>query len=213
MGAQCFPAIMLLLIMFFMPESPRWLANKGRDTEALEIIAKLRGEGSGDEGSIQEYATITKSIAVEKCLGNGDWSELLVPGIINRLIIAMTLQMCQQLTGINVILYYQGDLLKGMGVNPKDAAIQFTLANDFVNFIATFPGMYLIDRVGRRKLLLCGGIGIAVSHLMVCFFVGNSQGSNHAFYSWGAILSIYMFLFSFAAVFYHLISDLGVTQL
>lgn len=205
MGAQCFPALFLLIMMLFMPESPRWLANQGRDAEALETIAKLRGKDLNDHGTIIEYRGISESIAFEKSCGNGEWSELFGVGLRKRLIIAIILQMWQQWTGINVILYYQGQLLKGMGVNPKDAAIPFTLANDFINFVATFPGMHLIDKLGRKKLLIFGGFGIAFSHSLICIFVGLSQATNFSIYSWGAIISVYFFIFSFASTWGYLI--------
>lgn len=199
MGMQCIPAVLLLVVMFFMPQSPRWLATKDRNAEALDIIARLRSEPANSPGAVAEYKTITDAVEFERTIGNGSWSELMVPGLRNRLFIAMTIQMLQQWTGINVILYYQGALLEGMGISKENAAIPFTLANDFINFIATFPGMYLIERAGRRKLLLVGGFGMGIAHFLVCTFIGLSRSTNHPSLSWGAIFSVYLFFFFFAS--------------
>lgn len=199
MGFQCLPAILLLVVMFFMPYSPRWLATQGRDHEAIEIIAKLRSENVTDIGTLKEYKYISDSVSVEKTVGNGSWSELLVPGLRNRLAIAMLLQISQQLTGINVILYYQTTLLEGMGIDHDAALIPFTLANDFINFVATFPGMFLVDVLGRRKLLLLGGFGMGFAHFLICMFVGVSRLTGVPALSWGAIFSVYLFFFCFAS--------------
>jgi MFS transporter, SP family, sugar:H+ symporter len=199
MGIQCVPAILLLVVMFFMPCSPRWLATKGRDAEAIEIIAHLRSETVNDPGTLAEYKQITDAVEIERSVGNGSWGELLVPGLRNRLALAMLIQMWQQFTGINVILYYQNSLLTGMGIDKDQASIPFTLANDFINFLATFPGMYLVDILGRRKLLILGGFGMGTAHFLVCMFVGLSKSTGIGALSWGAIFSVYLFFFCFAS--------------
>ncbi|KAI8908312.1 sugar transporter [Gorgonomyces haynaldii] len=199
MGMQMAPAVLLLVVMTFMPESPRWLATKSRDGEALATIAKLRAEKITDEASQKEFKHIQQSIEQERLVGNGAWSELFVPGLRNRFWIAVVMQMFQQMTGINVILYYQGSLFTGMGIDPKAAAIPFTIANTFINMVSTIPGMYLIERVGRRKLLLLGGLGMGVAHYLVCTFIGLSKSTGNGALSWGAIFSVYLFFFSFAS--------------
>lgn len=199
MAMQCLPALLLVVVMFVMPESPRWLATRGRDQEAITIIGKLRSETSRDAGTIAEYKIITDSIESERLVGNGSWSELFVPGLRNRLLIAMTLQFWQQWTGINVILYYQSGLLEAMGLSHFAATVQFTLANNVVNFLGTFPGMYLIERLGRRKLLLFGGIGMGLSHLLVFSFLSAKNSTGSFFYSYLAIFSMYLFVLCFSS--------------
>jgi sugar porter (SP) family MFS transporter len=199
MGIQCAPAVLLMIVMFFMPESPRWLALKGRGSEALKVIAKLRSEKPTEEGPLSEFKDISDSIAHEKTIGNGSWGELLTPGIRNRLVIAVLLQTFQQWTGINVILYYQGSLIQGMGFDKDQAQIPFTIANNFINFVATFPGMYLIERLGRRKLLIFGGFLMGLAHFLVSIFVGQQLATGQQAFAWASIFSVYLFFFAFAS--------------
>ena len=204
LAMQCIPALILAIVMFFMPESPRWLAEKGRDSEALAIIARLRSETPTESGVVEEFKEILNGVQYERTVGNGSLKELLTKGIRNRVAIVVVLQFFQQWTGINVILYYQSDLLRGMGLDPDQANIPFTIANNFVNFLATFPGMYLIEKLGRRSLLLYGGIGMGCAHYMICLFINlahkfEKQGGPASIMYYLAIFSVYIFLFSFAS--------------
>ena len=165
LAVQCVPAFALMIFVFFLPESPRWLAEKGRNKEALDIICKLRDAPSSSTVVSEEYDGILRNVEFEKTLGNGSWSELFEVGIKNRLFISIANQIFQQWTGINIFFYFKGDLTKAMGLG-EDGSYYFGLAFTFVNFIVTYPGMYLIDRVGRKKLLMWGGLGMGISLIM-----------------------------------------------
>lgn len=197
LGLQCMPAVALFFIMLFMPKSPRWLAKVGRNDEALKAIAKLVSCKTDHPFVVQEHREILESVQAEKQISEGPWSELFSKEIISRFFIVVVMQAFQQWTGINVIMYYQGVLFDGMGIDRKTAAIPFTLANNFINMVATLPGMYLVDRLGRRKLLIVGAMGMSLSHFLICMF-GNLVKVNQGA-SWGAVLSIYLFLICFAS--------------
>lgn len=205
LAMQCIPALLLAVIMFFMPESPRWLAEKGRDEEALEVIARLRSAPTSDTEVVDEYKEILDGVQFERSVGNGSWSELFTKGLYNRVIITCIIQFFQQWTGINVILYYQSDLLRGMGLDPDQANIPFTIANNVVNCFATFPGMYLIEKLGRRSLLLYGGILMGTAHYLICLFINlahqfeNSGSGPVSLMYYLAIFSVYLFLFAFGS--------------
>jgi len=205
LSMQCIPALLLAVIMFFMPESPRWLAEKGRDEEALQVIARLRSSSTTDNEVVEEYKDILDGVQFERAVGNGSWSELFTKGLRIRVFITVILQLFQQWTGINVILYYQSDLLRGMGLDPDQANIPFTIANNVVNCFATIPGMYLIEKLGRRSLLLYGGIMMGTAHFLVCLFINlahkfEAQGSGPtSIMYYLAIFSVYIFLFAFGS--------------
>lgn len=199
MGMQCIPAIFLLILMSFMPNSPRWLVSQGRNYEALQVISLIRNEKVHNSGTALEFKLICDLVDNEKKAGNGDWSEFFVEGIRNRLSIAVMLQFWQQFTGINVILYYQGSLLTAMGINPKLVQIPFTIANNLVNFLATIPSFYLVDTIGRRNLIIIGGYGMGLLQFSICLFAVLSESTGIKSLNLGAICSIYFFFIFFAS--------------
>ena len=107
----------------------------------------------------------------EARIGSGGWGELRRPGVVNRLAIAVTLQFFQQWTGINVIMYYAADLFAAMGLDAASSRITFVLINSAINWLATYPGMYLVERTGRRPLLIWGGVAMGGSLFAVIGFV------------------------------------------
>ncbi|KAI8809972.1 general substrate transporter [Cladochytrium replicatum] len=198
LGVQTIPGILLTILMFFMPFSPRWLMYKHRDAEALNVLSKIRGEDVNSAEVQAEYNHIKESIAAEEAIGEASWSELFQKGIFNRVLMGFLLQFFQQWTGINVILYYGAIIFSGVGFTPDQTAISLPIANAAVNIIGTFPGMYLIERMGRKKLMVYGGIGMAISHFMVCLFFGLNK-ANPGSLGWGAIIFVYFFILFFSS--------------
>ncbi|KAJ3084961.1 hypothetical protein HK102_000449 [Quaeritorhiza haematococci] len=199
MGMQVIPGSLLVLIIIFMPYSPRWLMSRNRDAEAVQILAKLRASDVNSATVQSEYHDIKAGIELERQIGNADWHELFKRGIFNRVVIAFVLQTFQQWTGINIILYYAGDLFGRMGFGNANSTIGFVIANSFINFIATFPGMYLIERMGRRKLLIVGGFGMGIAHFCVCLFTGLSKNGGSNILAWLAVFSVYAFILFFSS--------------
>ncbi|KAJ3177789.1 hypothetical protein HDU87_004311 [Geranomyces variabilis] len=198
LGMQLIPGVGVVVCNVFMPYSPRWLANRNRDSEAIKILARLRGVSIEDATVQAEFREIKESIEMERQIGTGSWAELLKPGIRNRVVFAVMLQFFQQWTGINFILYYLPNLIVLMGFTHDQADIPFAIANNFVNMVGTFPGMYLVERSGRRALLLWGAISMAFFQLFTCLMVGLSQSHGSGF-SWLAVFSIFGFTLSFAS--------------
>ncbi|KAJ3075817.1 hypothetical protein HK102_005528 [Quaeritorhiza haematococci] len=199
MGMQVIPGSLLVLIIIFMPYSPRWLMSRSRDAEAIQILAKLRASDVNSATVQTEYSDIKAGIELERQVGNADWSELFKRGIFRRVVIAFILQTFQQWTGINIILYYAGDLFGRMGFGNANATVGFVIANSFINFISTFPGMYLIERMGRRKLLIFGGFGMGIAHFGVCLFTGLSKNGGSNVLAWLAVFSVYTFILFFSS--------------
>ncbi|KAI8842472.1 sugar transporter [Chytridium lagenaria] len=202
LGMQVLPAGLLVIAVFFIPLSPRWLAEKGRHEEGQAVIAKLRTRDVNDSEVITEYDGIRQGIEFERRIGTANWSELAKPGIARRVVIGVINQTFQQLTGINVILYYSASIFTNMGFkdasNEFNSVVTFPIANAFINFVATFPGMYAVERYGRKPLLVYGGFVMGLAHALVFAFITGSNNGNSGL-SWGAIFAVYLFLFAFAS--------------
>ncbi|KAJ3214414.1 hypothetical protein HDU67_001701 [Dinochytrium kinnereticum] len=201
-GMQMLPGVLLSLVMLRMPRSPRWLAEKGRHDEGLATIARLRGLNINDRAIEVEYGAIRASIEFERQIGTATWSELFKPGVRRRLIIGIGNQAWQQWTGINVILYYGSELFGQLGFeNIILSSVVFVIINAFINLVSTIPGMWGVERFGRRPLLIWGGVAMMISHLMVFAFgyvSTNFPKKDYYWLSWFAIFGIYGFTISFA---------------
>jgi len=172
------------------------LALKNRLDDSLKVLSRLRGASADSEEVQSEFAEIKAGVDHDHAIGNATWKELLYRDIRPRVVLVIILQFLQQWTGINVILYYAGSLFQEMGFNGADSSTSFVIANAAINFLATFPALYLIERVGRKSLLIYGGMGIALSHILITVCLKASQSNPSA--SWGAIIFVYTFTLSFA---------------
>ncbi|KNE65841.1 hypothetical protein AMAG_19223 [Allomyces macrogynus ATCC 38327] len=164
-------------MLFFLPESPRWLMFRDRETDALAALAKLRQSEQASPAVQEEYKEYKDSIEAERQIGTASWSELRRPGIFNRLVLGVVLQFFQQWTGINAVMYYSSSLFIGMGIPKATATTVNVVVQALVNVLFTLPGMYLIERAGRKKLLVWGGLGMAAFMWGLVLFV-NLFASN-----------------------------------
>ncbi|KAJ3139416.1 hypothetical protein HK101_003643 [Irineochytrium annulatum] len=202
LGMQMLPGTILFSVMLPMPRSPRWLAEKGYHDEGLRTVAKLRGEPESARSVEVEYGQIRAGIEFERQIGTASWSELLRPGVRRRLLIGVVNQFWQQWTGINVILYYAATLFHSMGFSddPKVTGVTFVIINAFINMIATIPGMWGVERFGRRPLLIWGGIAMMACHLVVFTFgtVSSPENFNVRPVAWLAVFGSLLFTMAFA---------------
>jgi len=153
LGIAGLPAMLFLALLFGIPHSPRWLVTKNRINEAGEVLQQLRSESAFDE-----LREITDSIHPEKLAG----SESLFQAKYRRpIFLAVSVAMFNQLAGVNAILYYLNDIFAMAGFGKVSSDLQ-AVAIGAMNLLATFVAMALIDRIGRRMLLLIGSIGLAV---------------------------------------------------
>lgn len=155
-GSGALPAGLLLVLLFFVPESPRWLAKQQRESEALTVLTRVGGPARAR----LELADIKGAIARE----SGSLAQLFRPGMRIVLVIGVTLAVLQQVTGINVFLYYAPEIFKKMG-SVSDVALLQTVLVGAVNLLFTVIAIWTVDRLGRRPLMLVGFTGMGVSLL------------------------------------------------
>jgi MFS transporter, SP family, arabinose:H+ symporter len=157
-AAAAVPSVLLFVALFFVPESPRWLTEMGREREALRVLAKLNGRAVA-ESTLQE---IKETIATE----TGTLRELFEPGLRRATMIAVALAILQQITGINVVLFYGSVIFKEHVGNSTDtAAVGYNVLIGLVNFFATIVALWIIDKAGRRPLLMFSAGTMAVCQL------------------------------------------------
>ncbi|XP_054476544.1 proton myo-inositol cotransporter-like [Anoplopoma fimbria] len=173
LGLSVVPAVLQFVGFLFLPESPRWLLQKGRSQEARQALSRMRGGRSVDE----EYDSIRTSIEEEeKEEGAGGvviWRILSNGPTRRALIVGCGLQMFQQLSGINTVMYYSATILQMAGVRDVKQAIWLAAATSATNFVFTLVGVWLVERVGRRKLTLGSliGTGLSLTVLAVGFLL------------------------------------------
>ncbi|XP_042352669.1 proton myo-inositol cotransporter-like isoform X2 [Plectropomus leopardus] len=173
LGLSVVPAVLQFVGFFFLPESPRWLLQKGRSQEARQILSRIRGGRSIEE----EYDTIRTTIEEEEKEAGG--GAVVILRILSHsptrraLIVGCGLQMFQQLAGINTVMYYSATIMQMAGVRDDKQAIWLAAATSATNFVFTLIGFWLVDRVGRRKLTLGSllGTGFSLTLLAVGFLL------------------------------------------
>lgn len=169
LGVEFFPAILYFVLMFFVPKSPRWLYLSGNTAEANEILNKLHGEEKAAI-EIESIAQNVHSHGKEQKLKIG---ELLKPSLRFILIVGLVLGVLQQITGINAIYFYATSIFKQTGIG-TDAAFASGILLSLTTVVFTIMAILLIDRMGRRPLLLVGIAGIALSLLLCAYGFHNA---------------------------------------
>jgi SP family arabinose:H+ symporter-like MFS transporter len=157
-GSGVIPSVIFILLLFTVPESPRWLARQKRDTEALSILSQINGSVIAQ----QELNSINASLKDEKPFS---FSTLKEPKLKKALVIGILLAIFSQITGINAIMYYAPEIFKSTGVG-SDSAFMQTILVGAVNVLFTFVAIKYVDIWGRKKLLLLG-----ISGMAICLFI------------------------------------------
>ncbi len=162
LGSEVIPAGIFFFLLFTVPESPRWLIANGKSKKAEDILIKING--ATEAGVIEQE--IKSTLNQEK----GSLKELFGKRYRRALLVGVILALFSQITGINAIIYFAPEIFKSVGMGVESAFSQ-TILIGAINTIFTFIALWLIDKAGRRKLLLWGISGMVISLLgtVICF--------------------------------------------
>ena len=152
------PALLFFILLYTVPESPRWLTKKKRSGEALAILKKVNGE--------DRAAEVLNEIEGALQHESGTLKELFNPGLRMAMIVGIVLALFSQITGINAIIYYAPEIFKSVGFGAESALLQ-TVILGITNTVFTFVAIWLIDKAGRKTLLLWGVAGMILSLLAI----------------------------------------------
>ena len=155
-GVGIFPSLLFMAILFLIPESPRWLVKQGLVEKARMILAKVGGKTHANMEIDEIQAALTQE--------HGSYKDLLKPGLRKALIVGLGLAVFCQITGINIMIYYSPIIFMKAGFQSSSSAIFGSVLIGFINLIFTLIGISLIDKLGRKSLLLygLGGMGISI---------------------------------------------------
>jgi len=202
-GLATIPAALLFVGMLTQAESPVWLVTHGRIADARKVLARVRSADHDIEGEIDDIRSVSQRTA--------SYRELLRPGVRKLVAIGVLLAVFQQITGINTVIYYAPTLLHQAGLG-SSASLLANVGNGIANVGMTVVAIWLIDKVGRRVLLLSGTVGMAIALFVVAatFAVsGNTLGHTASIV---AVVSLAVYTGSFAIglgpVFWLLISEI-----
>ena len=196
LGMETLPAIMFFIIIFFIPESPRWLILKGREEKATNILERIYT--SSKEALFQ--LTETKSVLSSE--SKSEWKLLLQPGIRKAVIIGVCIAVLGQFMGVNAVLYYGPSIFENAGLSGGDSLFYQVLVG-LVNTLTTVLALVIIDKVGRKKLVYYGVSGMVISLVLIATYFIYGE-------SW-AISSIFLLIFFLFYVFV-LLSEMYPTR-
>lgn len=216
-GLQMVPGVILFVGSFAMPPSPRWLAMKGRDDEALAVLAKLRQRSTDDmlvqaewigmraenrvtgEVLVERHPTLQTGTLSDKIkLDLWAWVDTWRPGCWRRTLVSVLLCFFQQMIGINALIYYAPSMVAALGFSYEEQLVQSGIIN-VTQLAGTIISFFLIDRLGRKPLLVLGSIGTTVCMVIVGVLIklfGDSWAAHGAEAKCAlAFLNLYMVIF------------------
>jgi len=199
-GAETVPALLFFFLMFLVPESPRWLIKNGRAAAAEKTLARVGGPGFAAKALDEIRDTLSAGE-----IGRVRFRDLLEPGLARILVVGIVLAVYQQWCGINVIFNYAQEIFTAAGYGVSDVLFNIVVTGT-VNLIFTFVAIRLVDRVGRKPLMIAGSAGLAVVFGLI--------GASYALHSRGlhilllVLVALALYALSLAPVTWVLLSEI-----
>jgi MFS transporter, SP family, arabinose:H+ symporter len=202
-GSEALPGAVFLLLLFFIPESPRWLMAKKRESEARKVLNRVVSPEMADSLILEIKKVLEKE--------TGSWKQLLMPGIRLALFIGVVLAILSQFSGINAIIYYGPKIFEAAGFG-VGGSLDSQVIIGIVNVLFTLVAIWKIDSFGRKGLLIVGCIGMIIAHICIgiIFYTGNTTGM---------LLMIFIpffiacFAFSYGPVIWTLLAEMYPTSI
>ncbi len=184
LGVQAIPALAFLATLFFIPRSPRWLVMRGRDQEAADVLRRI-----GVRQVEEQVTSIRDAVRQERV---GESAPLFAKASARPVFLAIAVAMFNQLGGINALWYYADPIFRMAGFSKDSGALQSVILGA-ANFLATLFGMALIDRAGRKPLLLWGTAGCGISLALVAWIFSAGQHTNWLVWLFGGFVVCHAF--------------------
>ncbi|MEI6048428.1 MAG: sugar porter family MFS transporter [Bacteroidota bacterium] len=202
LGMEALPALLFFVVLFLIPESPRWLIVKGKEVKASSILKKIYG----DKEAVVQISNVKNLIAAET---DTNWRMLFKPGFRMALFIGVALAMLGQLMGVNAVLYYGPTIFKESGLSSGDSLFYQVLVG-LVNMLTTILALIIIDKVGRKKLVYWGVSGMIIALLLIgiYFAFGVRLNIPHVFLLILFLFYIFCCAISICAVIFVLLSEM-----
>ncbi|MDC2713060.1 sugar porter family MFS transporter [Bacteroides ovatus] len=207
LGMETLPAILFFIIIFFIPESPRWLIVRGKELKAVSILEKIYNSITEAKSQLKE----TKSVLTSET--RSEWSLLMKPGIFKAVIIGVCIAILGQFMGVNAVLYYGPSIFENAGLSGGDSLFYQVLVG-LVNTLTTVLALIIIDKVGRKKLVYYGVSGMVVSLILIglYFLFGDSLGVSSLFLLIFFLFYVFCCAVSICAVVFVLLSEMYPTK-
>ncbi len=207
LGMETLPAVLFFIIIFFIPESPRWLIVRGKEEKAVNILERIYNSVSEAASQLKE----TKSVLTSET--KSEWAMLMKPGIFKAVIIGVCIAILGQFMGVNAVLYYGPSIFENAGLSGGDSLFYQVLVG-LVNTLTTVLALVIIDRVGRKQLVYYGVSGMVVSLLLIgiYFLFGDSWGVSSLFLLVFFLFYVFCCAVSICAVVFVLLSEMYPTK-
>ena len=207
LGMETLPAILFFIIIFFIPESPRWLIVRGQERKAINILERIYNSITEATNQLKE----TQSVLTAET--SSEWSLLMKPGILKAVILGVCIAILGQFMGVNAVLYYGPSIFENAGLSGGDSLFYQVLVG-LVNTLTTILALVIIDKVGRKKLVYYGVSGMVVSLILIglYFLFGDSLNVSSLFLLVFFLFYVFCCAVSICAVVFVLLSEMYPTK-